>query len=82
MSLKVKVVLWGDVSTFGVARIEMYKAMVEILDNYLLVALTRDSDIANLFLYGHKHFDKNILIFKMPQTYIISTERFSSSSLL
>ncbi len=70
--------------TFGVARIEMYKSMVDILDNHLLVTLTRDSDIANLFLYGHKDLclDKNILIFKMAQTYIISTERFSSSSLL
>ena len=70
--------------TFGAARIEMYKDMVEILDNHLLTTLTRDSDIANLFLYGHNDLclDKNILMFKMAQTYIINTERFSSSSLL
>ncbi len=69
--------------TFGVARIEMYHTMVDILDNYLLTTLTRDSDIVNLFLSGHTKLssDKNMLVFKMAQTYINSTERFSSSSL-
>ncbi len=28
--------------------------MVEILDHSLLTALKRDSDIVNLFLFGHK----------------------------
>ena len=52
-------------------RIEMYHTMVDILDNHLLTTLTRDSDIVNLFLFGHTElsFDKNILVFKMAQTY-------------
>ncbi len=70
-------------SSFGVARIEMYHTMVEILDNHLVTTLTRDSDIVNLFLFGHNElsFDKNMLVFKMAQTYINNSERFSSSSL-
>ncbi len=70
--------------TFGIARIEMYHTMIDILDNHLLTTLTRDSDIVNLFLFGHTElsFDKNILVFKMAQTYINNTDRFSSSSLL
>ncbi len=69
--------------SFGVARIEMYHTMVEILDNHLLTTLIRDSDIVNLFLFGHNElsFDKNMLVFKMVQTYINNSERFSSSSL-
>ncbi len=65
------------------ARIEMYHSMVDILDDHLLTTLTRDSDIVNLFLFGHTglSFDKNMLIFKMAQTYINNTERFSSGSL-
>ena len=46
--------------TFGIARIDMYHTMVDILDNHLLTTLTRDSDIVNLFLFGHTElsFDK------------------------
>ena len=69
--------------TFGMARIEMYHTMVDILDDHLLTTLTRDSDIVNLFLFGHNElsFDKNMLVFKMAQTYINDSERFSSNSL-
>ena len=69
--------------SFGMARIEMYHAMVDILDNHLLTTLTRDSDIVDLFLFGHPNlsFDKNKLISKMAQTYIINSERFSCGSL-
>ena len=69
--------------TFGIARIEMYHTMIEILDNNLLTALRRDSDIVDLFLHGHKDLshDKNILIMKMAQTYINASERLSSTSL-
>ena len=65
------------------ARIEMYHTMVDILDDHLLTTLTRDSDIVKLFLFGHSElsFDKNILVFKMAQTYINNSERFSSNSL-
>ncbi len=61
----------------------MYHTMVDILDNHLLTALTKDSDIDNMFLFGHTElsFDKNILVFKKAQTYINNIERFSSSSL-
>ena len=69
--------------TFGVARIEMYHTMIGILGNNLLATLRKDSDIVNLFLYGHNDlsYDKNRLIFKMAQTYINASERFSSTSL-
>ncbi len=69
--------------TFGAARIEMYHTMIDILDHNLLTALRRDSDIVNLFLYGHKELslEKNRLIFQMAQTYINSSERFSLASL-
>ena len=52
---------------FGVARIEMYHKMVDILDHSLLTALRTDSAIVNLFLFGHKELstDKNRLIFEM-----------------
>ena len=68
---------------FGVARIQMYHKMVDILDHSLLTALRKDSDIVNLFLFGHKELstEKNTLIFEMAQTYINASERFSSISL-
>ncbi len=68
---------------FGVARIEMYHKMVDILDHSLLTALRTDSDIVNLFLFGHNELstEKNKLIFEMAQTYINASERFSSISL-
>ena len=68
---------------FGVARIEMYHKMVDILDHSLLTALRTDSDIVNLFLFGHKELstDKNRLIFEKAQTNINASERFSSISL-
>ncbi len=68
---------------FGVARIAMYHKMVDILDFDMLSSLKRDSDIVKLFLFGHKDlsYDKNRLIFEMAQTYINSSDRFSSKSL-
>ncbi len=68
---------------FGVARIDMYQKMVDILPHSLLTTLRTDSDIVNLFLFGHKELnsDKNRLIFEMAQTYINASERFSSISL-
>ncbi len=50
---------------FGVARIAMYHSMIDILDFDMLSSLKRDSDIVNLFLFGHKDlsYDKNRLIF-------------------
>ena len=61
----------------------MYHKMVDILDFDMLSSLKRDSDIVNLFLFGHKDlsYDKNRLIFEMAQTYINSSDRFSSKSL-
>ncbi len=69
--------------TFGVARIEMYHTLVDILDFRLLAALDKDSDIVKLFLHGHEDLshEKNILIFKMAYTYINTSERFSSTPL-
>ncbi len=68
---------------FGLARIEMYHTMVDILDDHLLISLKKDSDIVNLFLHGHAElsYDKNILIYKMAMTFINKSERFSSDSL-
>ena len=68
---------------FGIARIQMYHTMLDIVNHSVLVGLRKDSDIVNLFLFGHKDLshDKNELIFKMAQTYINQSERFSSSSL-
>ena len=61
----------------------MYHKMVDILDHTLLTALKTDSDIVNLFLFGHKELstDKNRLNFEMAQTYINVSVRFSSISL-
>ena len=61
----------------------MYHTMVDILDHSLLTSLKHDSDIVNLFLYGHKDLShkRNELIFKMALTYINSSERFSLSTL-
>ncbi len=69
--------------TYGMARIEMYHTMVDVLDHSLLTGLRHDSDIVDLFLHGHKDLshEKNKLIFKMALTYINSSERFSSSAL-
>ncbi len=68
---------------FGLARIEMYHRMIDILDDHLLTTLKKDSDIVSLFLHGHPELshDKNILIYAMAQTYINKSERFSSNSL-
>ncbi len=57
--------------------------MIDVVDHSVLVGLKKDSDIVNLFLFGHKDLshDKNELIFKMAQTYINQSERFSSSEL-
>ena len=68
---------------FGAARIEMYKTMVEILDDHLLMSLKKDSDIVSLFLHGHQDlsYDKNSLIYMMAMTYIIHSDRFSLGSL-
>ncbi len=65
------------------ARIEMYRTMMDILDEHLLTTLKRDSDIVSLFLNGHSKLsqEKNNLIYKMAMTYIIRSDRFSSSSL-
>ena len=59
-----------------------YHKMVDSLDHSLLTALRTDSDIVNLFLFGHKELstEKNTLIFEMAQTYINASERFSSIS--
>ncbi len=69
--------------TFGVARIQMYHTLLDIVDHSVLVNLKKDSDIVNLFLFGHSDLshDKNELVFKMAQTYINQSERFSSSGL-
>ncbi len=68
---------------FGMARIEMYRTMMDILDDHLLTTLKRDSDIVSLFLNGHPKLsqEKNSLIYKMAMTYILRSDRFSSSSL-
>ncbi len=68
---------------FGLARIEMYHSMVDILDDHLLTTLKKDSDIVNLFLHGHSQLshDENLRIYAMAQTYINKSERFSSNSL-
>ncbi len=69
--------------TFGMARITMYHTLLEIVDHDILVTLRTDSDIVNLFLFGHRDLsqDKNELIFDMAQTYINQTERFSLGTL-
>ena len=61
----------------------MYHTMLDIVNHSVLVGLRKDSDIVNLFLFGHKDLshDKNELIFEMAQTYINQSERFSSSTL-
>ena len=68
---------------FGLAGIEMYHSMVDILDNPLLTSLKKDSDIVSLFLHGHPELnhEKNTLIYKMAMTFINNSERFSSNSL-
>ncbi len=38
---------------FGMARIEMCRTMMDILDDHLLTTLKRDSDIVSLFFNGH-----------------------------
>ncbi len=40
---------------FGMASIEMYHTMVDILDISLLTCLKNDIYIVNLFLYGQKY---------------------------
>ncbi len=68
---------------FGMVRIEMYRTMMEILDDHLLTTLKRDSDIyiVILFLNGHTKLsqEKNSLIYKLAMTFIIRSVRFSSS---
>ncbi len=65
---------------FGLARIEMYHRMIDILDDHLMTTLKKDSDIVSLFLHGHPELshDKNLRIYSMAQTYINKSERFSS----
>ncbi len=65
------------------ARITMYHTLLDIVDQDILVTLRTDSDIVNLFLFGHRDLsqDKNELIFDMAQTYINQTERFSLGTL-
>ena len=71
---------WEFIKFSGVSS---HKIQIILSDHSMLTALRRDSDIVNLFLFGHKEIstEKNSLIFEMAQIYINASERFSSISL-